>query len=102
MLRGCKSSQAIAQFPRRPGFALAQVLGFRRGKAPTKATYSLLFRPLDGAAFGAALTRWVACRLSDAGQEGIALGGKTLRGSRDGQRPGQHLVAAYAVRAAAV
>src|SRR5205807_1691067 len=62
----------------------------------------LLFRRLDVAAFEAALTRWVASRLSDADQEVISIDGKTLRGSRDGELPGQHLVAAYAPEAQAV
>ena len=102
MLTGCKSYQAIAQFGRDKGFALAQLLGFRRGKTPTKATYSLLFRRLDVVAFEAALARWLASRLSDDEMAVLALDGKTLRGSRDGELPGQHLVAAYAVAAAAV
>ena len=102
MLTGCKSYQAIAQFGRDKGFALAQVLGFRRGKTPTKATYSILFRRLDVVAFEAALARWIASRLSDDELAVIALDGKTLRGSRDGELPGHHLVAAYAVAAAAV
>jgi hypothetical protein len=102
MLTGCKSYQAIAQFGRDKGFALAHVLGFRRGKTPTKATYSILFRRLDVVAFEAALARWIASRLSDEQMSVIALDGKTLRGSRDGGVPGQHLVAAYAVKAAAV
>ena len=102
MLTGCKSYQAIAQFGRDKGFALAQALGFRRGKTPTKATYSILFRRLDVVAFEAALARWIASRLSDQQMSVIALDGKTLRGSRDGIVPGQHLVAAYAVKAAAV
>jgi hypothetical protein len=102
MLTGCKSYQAIAQFGRDKGFALAQVLGFRRGKTPSKATYSILFRRLDVVAFEAALARWIASRLSDEESAVLALDGKTLRGSRDGAVPGHHLVAAYAVAAAAV
>ena len=102
MLNGCKSYQAIAQFGRDKGFALAHALGFRRGKTPTKATYSLLFRRLDVLAFEAALARWIASRLSDEEMAVLALDGKTLRGSRDGEVPGQHLVSVYAVAAAAV
>jgi hypothetical protein len=102
MLTGCKSYQAIAQFGRDKGFALARLLGFRRGKTPTKATYSLLFRRLDVVAFEAAVARWIASRLSEEEMAVIALDGKTLRGSRDGELPGQHLVAAYAVTASAV
>src|SRR5579884_2803019 len=77
MLTGCKSYQAIAPFGRDKGFALAQVLGFRRGKTPTKATYSILFRRLDVAAFEAALARWIARRLGDGETAVIAPDGKT-------------------------
>ncbi len=77
MLSGCKSYQAIAPFGRDKGFALAQVLGFRRGKTPTKATYSILFRRLDVAAFEAALARWIARRLGDGETAVIAPDGKT-------------------------
>jgi DDE_Tnp_1-associated/Transposase DDE domain len=102
LLTGCKSYQALAQFGRDKGFALAPLLGFRRGKTPTQATYSIRFRRLDIAAFEAALARWIASRLCDQESSVIALDGKTLRGSRDGEMPGHHLVAAYAVQAAAV
>jgi hypothetical protein len=102
MLTGWKSYQAIALFGRDKGFALAQALGFRRAKTPTKATYAILFRRLDVVAFEAALARWIASRLSDDQTAVIALDGKTLRGSRDGEAPGHPLVAAYAVQAAAV
>jgi hypothetical protein len=101
MLTGCKSYEAIAQFGREKGFRLAHALGFRRGKTPCKATLSTLFRALDVPAFEAALSMWVASRMSEE-DEVINLDGKTARGSRDGKVPGQHLVAAYAARAQAV
>ncbi len=102
MLTGCKTYQAIAQFGRDKGFTLAHALGFRRGKTPTKSTYSELFRRLDVVAFEAALGRWLATRLSPEEQDRVAVDGKTLRGSRDGEVPGHHLVAIYAPAASAV
>lgn len=102
MLTGCRSYEAIAQFGRDKGFALARLLGFRRGKTPTKSTYSVLFRRLDVVAFEAALTGWITSRLGEEELAVLALDGKTLRGSRDGELPGQHLIAIYAVNAAAV
>ena len=51
MFTGCKSYEAIAQFGRDKGFALAHALGFTRGKTPCKSTLSVLFRALDAAAF---------------------------------------------------
>jgi DDE_Tnp_1-associated/Transposase DDE domain len=102
MLAGAKSYQAIAQFGRDKGFALAHALGFTRGKTPTKSTFSVLFRMLDVQAFEQALSRWMASRLPEGGEKLISLDGKTARGSRDGELPGHHLVAAYCAEAEAV
>lgn len=102
MLTGAKSYSAIAQFGRDKGAALAHALGFRRGKTPAKSTLSELFRSLDAVAFEAALSGWVASRLPAASGLHVCIDGKAARGSRDGDAPGQHLVAAYAPAAQAV
>jgi hypothetical protein len=102
MLGGAKSYQAIAEFGRDKGFALAHALGFTRGKTPTKSTFSVLFRVLDVHAFEQVLSRWIASRLPPGQEKAIALDGKTARGSRDGAVPGHHLVAAYCAEAQAV
>jgi DDE_Tnp_1-associated/Transposase DDE domain len=99
MLRGCKGPTAIAQFGRDHGLPLAHALGFRRGKTPAPSCFSELFCRLEAVAFEAALSRWVASRVPPAGpddQQPVSFDGKTMRGSRDGEAPGQHLVAAYA------
>jgi hypothetical protein len=100
MLRGCRGPTAIAQFGRDHGAALAHALGFRRAKTPAPSCLSDLYGALDAAAFEAALSRWVAARLpppaEGAEPQPVSLDGKTLRGSRDGAAPGQHLVSAYA------
>jgi DDE_Tnp_1-associated/Transposase DDE domain len=102
MLTGAKSYEAIAQFGRDKGAALAHALGFRRGKTPCKSTFSELFRDLDIAGFEAALARWVAARLTPEEGRTLALDGKTVRGSKEGGIPGQHLVAADAADVRAV
>jgi hypothetical protein len=102
MLTGVRSYTGIAQFGRDKGFALAHALGFRRGKTPAVSTFSELFRVLDVDAFEAALSRWIASRLPPDAERVVSLDGKTLRGSKDGDAPGQHLVAAYAADAQAV
>jgi hypothetical protein len=102
MLTGCRSYQAISQFGRDKGFALAHALGFTRGKTPTKSTFSVLFRILDVAVFEAVLSGWIASRLPQEQELAIRLDGKTARGSRDGDIPGQHLVAAYCAESQAV
>ena len=102
MLRGCKGPVAIAQFGRDYGTPLAHALGFTRGKTPAASCLSELFSRLDAVAFEAALARWIRSRApAPAGpgggaKEPVSIDGKTLRGSRDGAVPGQHLVAAYA------
>ncbi len=106
MLRGNKGLTAIAQFGRDHGTALAHALGFRRGKTPAPSCLSDLLSRLDVTAFEAALSRWIAARLpppaADGPKQSVSLDGKTLRGSRDGVVPGQHLVSAYAHAHAAV
>jgi hypothetical protein len=95
MLTGAKSYIAIAQFGREKGAPLALALGFRRGKTLSKSALAALFRRIDVVAFEAALSRWVASRLAANQGLHICLDGKTARGSRDGDIPGHHLVAAY-------
>jgi hypothetical protein len=102
MLCGAKGYEAIAQFGRDKGTALAHALGFRRGKTPCKSTFSVLFRALDIDSFEAALSRWVASRLPPDQELLLCVDGKTARGSKDGEAPGVHLVAAYAPAAQAV
>lgn len=100
MLRGCRGPTAISQFGRDHGAALAHALGFLRGKTPAPSCLSDLFGMLDPVAFEAALSQWIAARVPPPADDGVkpsvSLDGKTLRGSRDGETPGQHLVSAYA------
>lgn len=106
MLTGVKSLTAISQFGRDKGAPLAHALGFRRGKTPSTSTFSEIFRILDINAFEAALSDWIASRLlhldRPPGEIVFSLDGKTQRGSKDGDAPGQHLVAAYVPHAQAV
>src|SRR5947207_9643712 len=102
LLLGKKSLSAVARLGRNYGPPLAHALGFRRGKTPAKSTLSEILRALDAAAVEAALARWVGSRLPGSGVDHLSLDGKALRGSRDGEVPGQHLVAAYAPQVEAV
>lgn len=102
LLMGRKSLAGIARFGRQHGTPLAHALGFRRGKTPAKSTLSRTLRRFDPEQLEAALTRWVEGRTASVALEHIAIDGKTLRGSRDAEVPGQHLVAAYAPAVAAV
>ena len=101
LLMGRRSLAAIARLGRNYGPALAHALGFRRGRTPTKSTLSEILRAVDAQAVENALTRWVSSRLPE-GLTQVSLDGKTLRGSRAGELPGQHLLAAYAPEVEAV
>lgn len=101
LLLGRKSLDGIAKLRRDYGPGLLLALGFNSGRGPSADALSRLLRRLDAAAFEAALAGWVAARLP-AGATHVCLDGKTACGSRDGDVPGHHLLAAYAPEARAV
>jgi hypothetical protein len=101
LLLGRRSLDAIAQLGRNYGPPLAHALGFTRGRTPSKSSLSRLLRRLNVEALEDALTRWVTSRLPPEADL-LNVDGKTLKGSRDGDVPGQHLVAVYAPHVQAV
>ena len=102
ILAGRTGPGPISEFGRDHGEAFAWALGFRRGKTPAKSTFSEIFRAIDPEALERALSLWIASRQEQAGWQAVALDGKTLKGSADGQAPGVHLLSAYAHEAKAV
>jgi hypothetical protein len=102
LLMGRTSLRGIARFGRQHGCSLAHALGFRRGKTPAVSTLSRTLRRLDPPTLEAILSRWLQGRLEPTAFKHISIDGKTLRGSRDGEIPGQHLVAAFAPAVQAV
>lgn len=100
-LAGCTSVAAIAQFGRLRGQRLAHALGFRDRRMPCANTLANLLAAIDPDHLDRLLGDWLADRHAD-GWDHLALDGKTLRGSRDGDTPGLHLLAAYAPQASAV
>lgn len=92
ILGGCQSLSAIAQFGRDRGEAFAQAIGYTHRPMPCKATFSNVFRDLDPAKVAAVVHGWLS---QHAGQV-IALDGKTLTGSADGELGGLHLLTAFA------
>lgn len=102
MLMGRTSLAGIARFGRQYGPSLAHALGFRRGKTPAVSTLSRTLRRFDPEQLEAILSRWISSRIDPDAFTQISIDGKTLRGSRDGEIPGQHLLAAYAPAVGAV
>ncbi len=100
-LAGHTSLAAIAQFGRLRGHKLGHALGLRDGKMPCANTFAHLFAALDADHLDRLIGDWLGDRHPH-GHDHIALDGKVVRGSRDGELPGVHLLAAYAPQASAV
>jgi hypothetical protein len=102
MLCGCRSYSAIAEWGRNCAAHLMQALGFpRQPPVPRPSTPSC--SRVDREAFEATLGTWAEALMvgTPAPQdaiEGIALDGKTLRGSKQQGAPGAPLLSALAYR----
>jgi predicted transposase YbfD/YdcC len=106
MLCGADSQTAIADWLTDHDALWRTRLGFTHAKGPTQSTFSRLFQTLPIAAFEAALAAWAehvyrALRTAPPANElppplaGLALDGKTLRGSATSRLPGRHLLSAF-------
>jgi hypothetical protein len=102
LLAGMNSYEAIVQYGKERGWDFLKHLGFTTRWGLCKATYSRVFRRIDAADFETRLGRWVQARLGPGDAPHLSLDGKTARGSRDGDTPGVHLLAAYAPEVKAV
>src|ERR1041384_2333438 len=98
MLCGCDSLLAIAEWGRDQGAPIAARLGFTRPQTPCVATLHRVFRRLDVRQFEQVVGQWaeaVAVAVGPAGSlQGIAVDGKTPRGSATPAVPARHLLGA--------
>ena len=102
-LCGAEGYQAIADWGRNHGAAMARALGFTRAKTPCAATFCNIFRRLDRQDFEQALWRWAEEVLQASPPppgtlEAIAMDGKTLRGSKRQGALDVHLLSAVTHR----
>jgi len=102
-LCGAESYQAIADWGRNHGSAIARALGFTRDKTPCAATFCNVFRRLDRQGFEGALSRWAEQVLQALPPpkgvlEALAIDGKTLRGSQKQGAVNVHLLSALSHR----
>jgi predicted transposase YbfD/YdcC len=94
MLAGRRGLRPAIEWGRDAGEEILKALGLRR--VPSLATLSRFVAALNVVAFEAALSRWIAGFLPpSSGLVQWALDGKTLRGSRDGELPGAHLISLF-------
>lgn len=100
MLCGCRSLQALTAWGKRQENMLLVKMGFKRGQAPGYGTLQRCLSRLDAASFEQALHQWaqqaLKAKQGEQAYAGLALDGKTLRGSRDGQLPGVHILSLLA------
>ncbi len=101
ILAGHTTPTAISEFGRLRRHQLGHALGFTRGTMPCPNTIANLLAALDPDHLDRVIGGWLAVR-HPGGWGHLALDGKVVRGSRDGELPGTHLLAAYAPHAAAV
>ncbi len=96
ILSGARGPTSISEWGRSKSREELKQLGFKRGVAPCPATFHNVFKDLDVLAFEQAIRDYFSPVLK--GEEAIAIDGKTLRGSKDGDVPAVHLLAALGQR----
>lgn len=101
VLAGHTTPEAIAQFGRLRQKRLGHALGFRNGNMPCANTISGLLRRLDADHLDRLIGDWLIDRTAGMWDQ-LSLDGKVLRGSRDAEVPGVHLLSAYAPQVSAV
>ncbi len=89
MVSGENCERGIAAWIEEQRWRLKPVVGFRRDDVPSYSTIQRALQTVDCAELEAKLVRWAKQLQASAAQTawaGIAIDGKTLRGSDDGQR----------------
>lgn len=92
-LCGAKSLAAIAQFAQELPEEISRRLRVRRSRPPSEPTFRRVLKAMDVHELDRRLGQWMA-RHSLAVGKAVALDGKTVRGSADGERPALHLLSA--------
>ena len=90
-LSGMRSFEAVAQWAADLPLDVRKRMGLWCWRAPSESTFRRVLQPVDADEVDRAVGRWLA-GLAQGGA--IALDGKTLKGSRDGETPAVHLLAA--------
>ena len=99
MLSGANDLRGIFRWGRRLRPEALRSFGITSGKAPCHATYHYFFASLDADALSRVLGRHALGQ----GEPGhVAIDGKTLRGSKRGERKALHVLSAFAVDIGAV
>jgi len=94
VLAGARSFTAMGEWAAEQSKETLQRLGSKRGKSPSERTYRRLFDSLDVEQLDRRTGSWVAAQQRLQAGAGLALDGKTVRGSGDGDQGALHLLSA--------
>lgn len=98
LLSGENSVRGIARWVKEQRWRVSRALGMKRSRVPGYETIRTVLRDLAIAELEAGLQHW-AGQVAQAYQverwPGVALDGKTLRGSREGEQAAVHLLSAF-------
>lgn len=85
-LAGARSFAAIAEWAAEQSRQLLLKMGCKRGKPPSERTFRRVLRSVDTVAIDRRVGDWMAAQQGQLQGVGLAIDGKTLRGSREGAR----------------
>jgi hypothetical protein len=94
VLAGARSFTAMGEWAAEQSRETLERLGSKRGRAPSERTYRRLFDSIDVEDLDRRTGRWIAEQHRLLRGAGLALDGKTVRGSGDADKPALHLLGA--------
>ena len=94
VLAGARSITAMAEWAAEQPAEMLVRMGSKRGRPPSERTYRRVLGSIDVEELDRRTGRWVAEQLRLQAGAGLALDGKTVRGSRDGDQAARHLLSA--------
>jgi predicted transposase YbfD/YdcC len=94
VLAGARSFIAIAEWSAEQSPETLMRLGSRRGKSASERTYRRVLQSIDVEEFDRRTGKWMAEQQRLQAGAGLAMDGKTVRGSADGEQRALHLLSA--------
>lgn len=91
VLSGMRSYEAISEWASEVPNELLRRLDCWRRQAPSESTFRRVLSKANASEIDEKVGKWLEKQVSLKGV-GVALDGKVLRGSRDGEKPGRHLL----------
>lgn len=102
VLAGARSFVSMAEWAGEQSRETLNRLGSKRGRAPSERTYRRTFDRIDVEDLDRRTGRWIAKQQRLQAGSGLAMDGKTMRGSSDGEKPALHLLSAIVHGSSAV